>query len=113
MITWLDPHFIEAYDVASSICLHSNQDAQGAKFLQDGLGQNPRNPQLNYDMAMYYAWFHRNYKAALPWAVKARDYEDDSFERNKLRIFCHTLQTSTPMVSSAYPQAQRGAANYG
>lgn len=91
MITWLDPHFTEAYDVGGLIMAQTKQYATADRFLKEGIANNPNNWLLNYDVAMNHAWFQKDYAAALPYAEHARDLADDPFDKHRLSLFCNTL----------------------
>jgi len=102
IITWLDPHFIQAYDVAGAILCGINQYDEGQKFLTDGIKNNPTNWQLYYDVAMQDAWYRSDPKAALPFAKKAFDLADDPFYKSRVGKLVETLTsdiaTNTPIV---------------
>ncbi|MDR3708493.1 MAG: hypothetical protein P4L33_09330 [Capsulimonadaceae bacterium] len=92
MITWLDPHFIEAYDVAGAILPSLHQFDEGQRFLDEGIKNNPSNWQLYYDLAMLHAWYQRDAKAALPYARKARELATDPFYKRRLSMLVRGLE---------------------
>lgn len=92
MITWLDPHFWEAYDVGELILVELHRDAECKSFLNEGIRNNPQTWELYNDYALYYAWYHKDAKDALPYAERARDVATDPFYHHRMDLFCHTLQ---------------------
>jgi hypothetical protein len=87
----LDPHFTQAYEVASAILLHVHRTKEGSDILARGAANNPANWQIEYDTAMMYAWFMKDPKDALPYAVRADALVDDSFDKHMLDRLISTL----------------------
>jgi hypothetical protein len=91
MITWLDPHFVEAYDVGEGILAQLNRDKEAKDFLDEGIRNNPHSWEMYNDMALLYAWYQKDAKDALPYAERARDVADDPVYRHRMDMFCNTL----------------------
>ncbi len=91
LITELDPHFFQAYEVSSSILLHVHRVKEGAEMLNKAAQNNPTNWQIQYDTAMMYAWFLKDPHHALPYAVKAHQLVDDDFDRKMMARLVNTL----------------------
>lgn len=92
IITWLDPHFIQAYDVAGAILSGLQRYDEGQKFLADGIRNNPESWQLYYDVAMLHAWYRRDARSALPYARRAYELASDPYDRRRLRLLVKTLR---------------------
>ena len=93
VITTLDPHFIEAYGVGFMILAETHRVADGAAMLDQGIAANPTSWQIVYDRAMIEAWYRKNPKAALPYALTARRLATDPFDRHRMDLFCATLNS--------------------
>jgi hypothetical protein len=91
MVVWLDPHFVEAYDVSAAILSSTNQYPEAQKALDEGVKNNNESWQLQYDQAMFRAWCLKDKKSALPYAIAARDLVDDPFLKHRMQIFVNTL----------------------
>jgi len=92
MIVWLDPHFIEAYEVGGSILAATHRYKDADDYLGQGTRSNTDSWQLYYDRAMLRAWYEKNPRAALPFAQHALECSDDSFTRHRIGKFCNTLE---------------------
>ncbi len=92
MITALDPHFIQAYDVGMLILCEMKDYDKAGDFLKQGLTANPNSWELQYDMAMKYAWYQRDPVDALPYAKNALNDAQDPFDQRRLKMLCHTLR---------------------
>ncbi len=93
MITRLDPHFVQAYQVAGfmlSGSLHRYEHAR--QLLLEGIGNNPNSFELYEEMGMAIIRGTKNYREAYPYFVKALSLAKDEFDRNRLRRFCQTVQ---------------------
>lgn len=104
MITWLDPHCWEAYDVGEGILTELHRDKEAKDFLNEGIRNNPRTWELYNDYALYYAWYHKDAKDALPWAERAQAVADDPFYARRMARFCRTLRA----LESIPPAKPRG-----
>jgi len=91
MLTWLDPHFIEAYDTASSILANTGKMNESEAFLKEGVAHNPNSSQLFYDLAVVQAWYHNDAKAALPYAKSAELYADAD-NKPRMHRFVETME---------------------
>ena len=92
MIVWLDPHFIEAYEVGGSILAATHRYKECDEYLDSGTRNNVDNWQLYYDRAMLRAWYEKEPGAALPFAQHALQCATDPFVQQRVRRLCHTLQ---------------------
>ncbi len=98
VIVTLDPHFIEAYGVGFMILAETHRVNDGAVMLDQGIAANPTSWQLIYDRAMLEAWYRKNPRAALPYAIDARHLATDPFDRHRLDLFCATLRSDVSPV---------------
>lgn len=93
MITWLDPHFVQAYQVMGFMLsgrLHRYTHAR--QILEEGLRNNPYADDLYEEMGMAIIRGTRNYREAYPYLTKALSLAQDEFEQRRLRRFCQTVQ---------------------
>lgn len=68
IVTTLDPHFINAYDIGGWRLAKSLGNIQeGVAFLQQGLADNPGNILLNQDLGEIYFIYAKNYKNSIPY----------------------------------------------
>jgi hypothetical protein len=95
MIVWLDPHFIEAYEVGGSILSGTGRYKECDAFLDSGTRNNLDSWQLYYDRAMLRAWYLKNPTAALPFAEHALQCAKDPFTHNRIQKFCKTLEQTS------------------
>ena len=107
MITWLDPHFIEAYDVASTILAHTKQYGESKKVLIQGIAVNEESWQLYYDLAMLDAWYRNDARHALPFAREALSRCDNDDDKRRLRMLVKTLSDD---VRTGQPAVRNGVA---
>lgn len=92
-ITWLDPHFVQAYQVMGFMLsgrLH--RYAHARRILQEGIRNNPNAYELYEEMGMAIIRGTRNYREAYPYLTKALSLAQDEFARRRLRRFCQTIQ---------------------
>lgn len=92
-ITWLDPHFVQAYQVAGfmlSARLHRFEHAR--QILEEGIRNNPKSSELYEEMGMAILRAKRNYREAYPYLSKALSLAQDEFDRQRLQRFCQTLR---------------------
>jgi hypothetical protein len=92
MIVWLDPHFIEAYEVGGSILSGTHRYKECDQFLGVGTTNNIDSWQLYYDRGMLRAWYLKNPSEALPFAEHALQCSNDDFTRHRVTKFVNTLK---------------------
>ncbi len=92
LITILDPHFVQAYDVGGAILCNTGQFEQAKQYLSEGVSHNPTEWLLRYDLAMMYYYFRKDPGAALPYALRARDVATDPFYQHRLDMLIHSLR---------------------
>jgi len=113
MVTWLDPHFTQAYASAAwMLALYNARPGQARAFLQEGLRYNPQSPDLHQTMAII-AWrCDGNPRAALYHLRKARDFTKDAFERRSLERSIASIEyqlahgLKNPTLGSLSPERQ-------
>ncbi|MER3474468.1 MAG: hypothetical protein C4335_10655 [Armatimonadota bacterium] len=101
-ITWLDPHFVQAYQVAGfmlSARLHRFEHAR--QILEEGIRNNPKSSELYEEMGMAILRAKRNYREAYPYLSKALSLAQDEFDRQRLQRFCQTLRRKIAEENSA------------
>jgi hypothetical protein len=91
IIVWLDPHFIEAYQVGGSILAGTNRYKECDEFLGEGTRNNIDSWQIYYDRAMLRAWYEKEPGPAIPFAHHALECATDSFTRHRISKLCTTL----------------------
>lgn len=91
IITMLDPHFIEAYDVASSILANISRYDESEAFLTNAIKHNPDNWQMYFDMAILHAWYRNDARSALPFAKQADARATDPFIKHRMSLLVKTL----------------------
>lgn len=78
LVTLLDPHMIQAYDVASyhlAVDLKKLQD--GLDLLNEGLANNPNSPELHFTAALIHFMRTHNYEEAVSHAKIAQSLATD------------------------------------
>ncbi|GIV19606.1 MAG: hypothetical protein KatS3mg023_1357 [Armatimonadota bacterium] len=93
MITWLDPHFVQAYQVAGFMLsgrLHRYEHAR--QLLQEGIRNNPRSFELYEEMGMAILRARKDYREAYTYLTKALSLARDEFDRQRLQRFCQTVR---------------------
>lgn len=93
MITWLDPHFVQAYQVAGFMLsgrLHRYEHAR--QLLQEGIRNNPRSFELYEEMGMAILRARKDYREAYTYLTKALSLASDEFDRQRLQRFCATVR---------------------
>ena len=113
LITNLDPHFVQAYEVSSAILMHLHRVNEASAMLVKASNNNPTEWVLPYDTAMMYAWYLKDPRSALPYAVKARYLATDPFYQRMVDRLVNTLTVDCTITSApgtthhALPQAAR------
>ncbi|MEQ8188684.1 MAG: hypothetical protein ABRQ39_12000 [Candidatus Eremiobacterota bacterium] len=103
LITWLDNHFIKAYDFGGYfLAITLNQPDEGIAFLEEGIRNNPTSYDLYQGLAFIYFYKIKNYSMAVTYARKAlyniTNYPDkenpdtDMDCVNSLRIIGHSYR---------------------
>ena len=93
MITWLDPHFIQAYQVAGFMLSGNLKRYDFARqLLAEGIRNNPRSSELHEEMGMAIIRATHNYREAYPYLARALELSTDDFDRQRLERFCHTVR---------------------
>jgi tetratricopeptide (TPR) repeat protein len=64
LLTWLDPHFEDAYYVGSYMLFLFGKKREGLAFAKEGVEMNPNSPKLHYNLAeIYINYFNQHDKA--------------------------------------------------
>lgn len=74
MMTWSDPHFVEAYSMGAYLifCAHNGKRKDEAMdFLQEGICNNPNSYVLHGDAAQFYSQYYRDYERSVQHGVRA------------------------------------------
>jgi len=93
MITWLDPHFVQAYQVAGfmfSSRLHRYEHAR--KLLEEGIRNNPKSFELYEEMGMAILRARKDYREAYAYLTRALSLATDEFDKKRLQRFCDTVR---------------------
>ncbi|BDI31930.1 hypothetical protein CCAX7_39810 [Capsulimonas corticalis] len=88
----LDPHFVEAYYIMGGTILpRTGHINEGVAVLKKGIAQNPKDYELDRQMAMLLAANAHRPADALPYAQKGLENAPDDFSRNIMKKLCRTL----------------------
>lgn len=93
LITWLDPHFVQAYQVAGFMLsgrLHRYEHAR--QLLEEGIRNNPKSYELHEEMGMAILRARKDYREAYTYLAKALSLAQDEFDRQRLQRFCATVR---------------------
>jgi len=91
-ITWLDPHFVQAYQVAGFMLsgrLHRYEHAR--RLLEEGIRNNPQSYELYEEMGMAILRARHDYREAYAYLTKALSLATEEFDKQRLRRFCQTV----------------------
>ncbi len=91
-ITFLDPHFAEAYGVHGFLLAKNNQPGPALVLLAEGIRNNPEDPDLQEAAGMVYAARLGRPAEALPYFARARALTRDSFDQRRLARTIRTLR---------------------
>ncbi len=93
IITMLDPHFEEAYEVGAYIYAYGYKDSKRAlDYLRKGIAANPDAWELYRIAALLYAWHLREPDKALPYAIEALKRCNDDFYRKTIMRMLKSIQ---------------------
>lgn len=93
LITWLDPHFVQAYQVAGFMLsgrLHRYEHAR--QLLEEGIRNNPKSYELYEEMGMAILRARKDYRQAYAYLTRAFSLATDEFDRQRLQRFCATIR---------------------
>ncbi|MBV9786772.1 MAG: hypothetical protein JOZ51_01250, partial [Chloroflexi bacterium] len=76
---------------------------EATRFLQQGVANNPADWQMQYDMAMTYAWYRKDARDALPYALRSQQLATDPFYKHRVGLLCNTLRTDIKTGRPARP----------
>lgn len=91
-ITFLDPHFAEAYGVHGFLLATNDQPRAALVLLAEGIRNNPKTPDLQEAAGMVYATRLGRPAEALPYFARARALTRDSFDQRRLARTIRTLR---------------------
>jgi len=80
LMTWLVPHFVEPYFVASYMLYLYHRPREGLAFAKEGLANNPDSDRLHYNIGEIYLIYEKKYSLAarhLELAVDLAQSKDD------------------------------------
>jgi len=83
LITWLDPHYVDAYFVGSDIIYQQGRTEEAIDFINQGIAANPESADLYAGLADFYLEEER-YEEARKEFEKALQYEPQIYTRNFL-----------------------------
>jgi len=96
LITWLDPHFVDAYALGGQwLAFHFSHPQQAVAFYEEGIRNNPNDFDLHTGAAwVYWRWLH-NYGRATVLARDAAGLAGDDLERfQSLWLVAHIRLTA-------------------
>jgi len=96
LITWLNPHFIDAYALGGQwLAFHFNRARESMAFYEEGIQNNPRSFPLLDGAAWVYWRFQKNYTKAAQRAQDAANAAEDDLQRfQALWLKAHILETA-------------------
>lgn len=74
LITWLDPHFVEAYVVGGWELIMIGKKEEGLEFLKEALERNPENYFIVKELAFEYLFSLKKYQQAVKYAQLGLEY---------------------------------------
>lgn len=81
LITWLDPHFVEPYFVASYMLYLYHRPKEGLAFAKEGLENNPNSNLLHYNIGEIYLFYEKKYWLAARHLELAVDLTNDKADQ--------------------------------
>jgi tetratricopeptide (TPR) repeat protein len=96
LITWLNPHFIEAYALGGQwLAFHFDQAGQATAFYEEGIRNNPESFDLLNGAAWVYWRLRHDYPSAEKRALEAARVAPDDLHRfQALWLDAHILMTA-------------------
>ncbi len=96
LITWLNPHFVDAYGLGGQwLAFHFNRPRESMAFYEEGIQNNPQSFTLLDGAAWVYWRYQKDYpKAAQRARQAARVAEDDLQRFQALWLVAHVLQSA-------------------
>lgn len=94
-ITYLDPHFVEAYGVHAFLLAHNRRPDDALRLLAEGSRNNPRAPDLYEAAGMVWATRLNRSDKAVPCFARALALSSDPFERRRLARTLSILRART------------------
>ncbi len=93
LITWLNPHFVEAYSLGGQwLAFHFDHPREAAALYEEGIRNNPRDPGLREGAAWVYWKLDKNYAKAVQRASEAAGVAGDDIGRfHALWLKAHIL----------------------
>ncbi len=91
--TVLDPHLVDAYDVASyDLVMNFGRPREGLAFLDDGIRHNPDSAKLHLAKA-FLLYELKDYAAVVPSAGRALQLSEERVDRlNSVRLLAHAQE---------------------
>ncbi len=96
LITWLSPHFVDAYALGGQwLAFHFNRPRESMAFYEEGIQNNPQSFTLLDGAAWVYWRYQKDYpKAAQRARQAARVAEDDLQRFQALWLLAHVLESA-------------------
>ncbi len=96
LITWLNPHFTDAYALGGQwLAFHFTRPRESMEFYEEGIRNNPRDFTLLNGAAWVYWRFQKDYGKAAARARQAAVAAEDDLERfQALWLVAHVLDSS-------------------
>ena len=83
LITWLDPHYDDAYFIGSDIIYQQGRTEEAIDFIKQGIAANPESADLYAGLADFYLE-EKRYEEARREFENALEYEPEIYTRNFL-----------------------------
>lgn len=113
LITWLDPHFTQAYSSGAwMLGFYQKRSGYAKAFLSEGIGNNPDSSEL-YETLGYIDWrIDRNPPAALQNFIKAANTASSAFDKERLLTSVRALRQRVKegYIPEPFRDANPGAA---
>ncbi len=113
IITYIDPHFVKAYDFAGFVLgrftsyeghRHWNDRIfnEAVKFLKEGIRYNPKAYVLYFDLGVLYAQVKRDYQKTLEYMLAAEEYLNADPPKDKLEYGFWANQIYSFLIKAYY-----------
>ncbi len=96
LITWLDPHYVDAYALGGQwLAFHFTRPRESMEFYEEGIQNNPRSFTLLNGAAWVYWRFQKDYGKAAARARGAASAAEDNLQRfQALWLEAHILESA-------------------
>ncbi len=80
LVTWIDPHFVDAYYVGSYMLQLFQRPKEALEFAEEGVAFNPKSSKLLLNLGQLY-FIQKNYSTSIKYLEKAKALSKDEAEK--------------------------------